>query len=190
MAINLSKKQTINLSKENKAALTSVTMGLGWDAKSGLFGLFGGEIDLDASCLVFDEQLRCEAVWFRSLQLRDGSIKHSGDNRTGAGEGDDETISVQFGQLASGIRHLVFTVNSFTGQKFDRVKNAYCRVVNDRGVELARYALGDEANGSHTGLILMKVSLGSDGDWHCTAIGQPANGRTWQDMQADIAKLL
>lgn len=190
MAINLTKKQTINLSKENKAALTGVTMGLGWDAKAGLFGLFGGDIDLDASCLMFDDQLECEAVWFRELRNRDGSVRHSGDNRTGAGEGDDETIQVHFDQLNPRIRHLVFTVNNFTGQKFDRVKNAYCRVVNDKGVEVARYALGDDANGSHTGLILMKVSRGGDGDWHCTAIGQPANGRTWHDMRFDILKLL
>ncbi|QDQ29020.1 TerD family protein [Chitinimonas arctica] len=189
MSINLTKKQTINLTKENKSALTAVTMGLGWDTKGGLLSVFSGDIDLDASCLMFDDRQQCEAIWFRRLNTVDGSIRHSGDNRTGAGGGDDETIQVQFDKLSPSVQHLVFTVNSFTGQKFDRIKNAYCRVVNDRGVEVARYALGDDASGSHTGLILMKVSRGADGDWHCTAVGQPANGRTWQDMRGDIEKL-
>lgn len=190
MAINLSKKQTINLSKENKRPLAGVSMGLGWDTKGGLFSMFSGDIDLDASCVLIDGAGKCEAVWFRRLHLPDNSVRHSGDNRTGEGAGDDETITVQFDRLDARFQHLVFTVNSFTGQRFDKVKNAYCRVVNDQGVELARYDLSNEAAGSHTGLLLMKVSRGADGDWHCTAIGQPVDGRTWHDIEAQALKLI
>ena len=94
MSVSLQKGQKISLSKEGGAGLSTVVMGLGWDAiaTKGFFG-FGStpqEIDLDASCLMFDEQgALIDSVWFRQLKSKDGSIKHTGDNRTGDGYGDD-----------------------------------------------------------------------------------------------------
>jgi tellurium resistance protein TerZ len=73
-----------------------------------------------------------DIVWFRQLQSKDGSIKHSGDNRTGAGEGDDEQIIVDLSRIPANVKSLVFTVNSFTGQNFSQVENAYCRIVKCR----------------------------------------------------------
>ena len=70
-------------------------------------------------------------VWFRQLASRDGAIEHSGDNLTGEGDGDDETIHVDLQRLPGTIQHLVFTVNSFRGQTFDQVENAYCRILDD-----------------------------------------------------------
>jgi len=123
MALNLEKGQKISLNKEAGGALSIVRMGLGWDvAKSkgmlgGLFGGGGDSIDLDASCLMFDEQGSLkDVVWFRQLRSNDGSIQHSGDNRTGAGDGDDETITVDLNKVPATIKTLVFTVNSFLGQ--------------------------------------------------------------------------
>lgn len=194
MAINLKKGSGINLSKENKDKLGAVTMGLGWDVKkAGFLGsLFGGNqpIDLDASCLVFKDNGEIEPVWFRQLRGAGDAVLHSGDNRTGDGDGDDEKIKVIFPMLRADVQHLVFTVNSFTGQSFDKIANAFCRVVNDKGVEIARYDLGPDASGGHTGLILMAISRGTDGDWHCKAIGQPAQGRTWHEMEPQIRQLL
>ena len=69
---------------------------------------------------------------------RDGSIVHSGDNRTGEGDGDDESIQVNLEQLPAGVKHLVFTVNSFTGQNFEAVENAYCRIVDEVSGKEAR----------------------------------------------------
>ena len=99
MAVNLQKGQKISLEKEAGGALSRVTMGLGWDvAKSGGFFGFGAKsqaVDLDASVVLFDESNRpVDVVWFRQLKSRDGSITHTGDNRTGAGDGDDEQIIV------------------------------------------------------------------------------------------------
>ena len=103
MAINLEKGQKISLAKESGTTLTKVVMGLGWDAKQNenkgglLGGLFGGgssevDIDLDASCILFAGEKPIDAVYFGQLKSKDGSILHTGDNRTGAGDGDDEQI--------------------------------------------------------------------------------------------------
>ena len=99
MAINLQKGQKISLSKESGTTLSRVVMGLGWDAKKSsvglLKGMFGGgnnsnEIDLDASCMLFNDQnMVVDTIYFGQLKSRDGSIIHTGDNRTGAGDGDD-----------------------------------------------------------------------------------------------------
>ena len=135
MAISLQKGQKISLSKEAGGTLTKVVMGLGWDAvkkeKKGLMGFLGGgggaeqEIDLDASCLMFDERGQVtDSVWFRQLKSHDGSITHTGDNRTGAGDGDDEQIIVDLSRVPPQVKSLVFTVNSFTGQTFQQVANA------------------------------------------------------------------
>ena len=103
MAINLQKGQKISLSKESGGALSKIVMGVGWDAKKSggglLKGMFGGgsssAIDLDASCVLFDEKNGVvDTVYFGQLKSRDGSIVHTGDNRTGEGDGDDEQILV------------------------------------------------------------------------------------------------
>lgn len=189
MAISLQKGQKINLAKDNGGALTTVVMGLGWDAvkKKGLFGFGGGSssIDLDASCLMFDEQRQLvDTVWFRQLKSRDNSIQHSGDNRTGDGDGDDEQIVVALNKVPSNVKALVFTVNSFTGQTFADVENAYCRLVDkDSGVEIARYQLS--VQGKHTAQIMAKVYR-HNGEWKMHAIGENGAGRTFQDLMPQI----
>ncbi|WP_349368107.1 TerD family protein [Salinarimonas sp.] len=187
MAISLSKGQTISLAKES-AGLSKVRMGLGWDPVkkkggflSGLLGGGGGDIDLDASCLMFDQGKQLtDIVWFRQLKSNDGAIVHSGDNLTGEGEGDDETIAVDLDRLPAAVQTLVFTVNSFRGQSFNEVENAFCRLVDERaGKEIARYTLTEQ--GAHTGVVMAVVSRAS-GEWTMKAIGAPATGRTAQDL--------
>jgi tellurium resistance protein TerZ len=109
--------------------------GLGWDAKKtkGFFGMGSKEqdIDLNASCVLFDEaKPLLEAIFFGQLNSRDGSIVHTGDNRTGAGDGDDEQIIVDLSRVPSNVKSIIFIVNSFTGQIFSEIENAFCRVVN------------------------------------------------------------
>ncbi|MFC3692172.1 TerD family protein [Chenggangzhangella methanolivorans] len=182
--ISLSKGQTINLSKES-SGLARVMMGLGWDAvkKKGFFGFGGGsqDIDLDASVITFDSNRQpLDAIWFRQLKSKDGSIVHSGDNRTGDGDGDDETIRVDLAKLPAQVTDLVFVVNSFAGQNFNEVDNAVARLVDEAtGKELARYELREK--GSHTGVVMAVVSRRS-GEWTMKAVGQPAPGRTVQDL--------
>ena len=182
MAISLVKGQKISLAKESGGELTSVVMGLGWDAvkKKGFFG-FGGskavDVDLDASCFMFDEknELR-DLVFFNHLHSEDGSIQHSGDNRTGDGEGDDEQIAVALTRVPAEIKTLVFTVSNYTGQDFSQVENAYCRLLNGQtGQEIARYNLS--AQGNHTAQIMAKLYR-HNGEWKMHAIGENSQGST------------
>lgn len=198
MSVNLSKGQKISLEKEAGGALSQIKMGLGWDVgaapqKSGGFlgGLFGGggsaggSIDLDASCIMLDANKQMvDAIWFGQLQSKDSSIQHTGDNRTGAGDGDDEVINVNLSRIPDHVQALVFTVNSFTGQTFATVNNAFCRLVNaSNNSEVARYNLS--AQGSHTALILAKIYR-HNGEWKMHAIGETASGRTFHDLMPAI----
>ena len=192
MAISLSKNQTISLEKEAGTGLKKIRMGLGWDPvkPSGFFAkLLNSDtaIDLDASCILLDSSKQpLDLVWFRQLKSNDGSIVHSGDNRTGEGDGDDESILVNLEQLPAGVKHLVFTVNSFTGQNFESVENAYCRIVDEpTGKELARFNLSEK--GRHTGVVMAYLSRTPAG-WDLTAVGTVANGRTAQDLSSEAAQ--
>ena len=189
MSVSLQKGQKISLDKEAGGALTRIVMGLGWDAikKKGLFG-FGAKsesVDLDASCLLFDENGKSvDAVWFRQLKSRDGSIVHTGDNRTGAGDGDDEQIVVDLSRVPPQVKSLVFTVNSFTGQNFSQVENAYCRIVNAADQkEVARYDLS--VQGAHTAQIMAKLYRHNN-EWKMHAIGENGSGRTFDELMPKI----
>lgn len=196
MAVSLQKGQKISLDKEAGTTLTHIKMGLGWDVantkSSGGFlgGLFGGggsndSIDLDASCVMFNSAKQpIDVVYFGQLQSRDGTITHSGDNRTGVGDGDDEVINVNLSAIPADVQALVFTVNSFTGQTFEKVANAYCRILNAQGnAEVARYNLS--AQGSHTAMVMAKLYR-HNGEWKMHAIGETANGRTFNDLMPSI----
>lgn len=193
MAVSLQKGQKISLEKEAGSALTKVIMGLGWDVakKKGFLGFGGGsaEIDLDSSCLMFDDAGQMvDIVWFRQLQSKDSSIKHSGDNRTGAGEGDDEQIMVDLSRVPANVKSLVFTVNSFTGQSFSQVENAYCRLVNGgNNQEIARYNLS--CQGEHSAQIMAKLYK-HNGEWKMHAIGENGQGRTFEQLMPQIRSYL
>lgn len=189
MAINLQKGQKISLDKEAGTKLTKIIMGLGWDAvkTKGFFG-FGSktqEIDLDASCILFNEQgKQLDAAWFRQLKSKDGSVIHTGDNRTGDGDGDDEQIVVDLTQVPSNVKSLVFTVNSFTGQNFSQIENATCRIVNaSNKQEVARFNLS--TLGSHNAQIMAKIYRHGD-EWKMHAIGEIGNGRTFEELLPQI----
>lgn len=185
MAVSLTKGQKISLEKSAGTTLSRVIMGLGWDAKKtgGFLGMFQKtqEIDLDASCVIFDAAGNIlDAVWFKQLQSKDGSIIHTGDNRTGAGDGDDEQIIVELGRVPSAAQHLVFVVNSFTGQSFDQIDNAFCRLVDTKtDKEIARFNLG--GSGKHTAQVMVRL-FREGGGWQLHAIGQVTSGRTFQEL--------
>jgi tellurium resistance protein TerZ len=183
MAINLTKGQKISLDKESGGGLNKVVMGLGWDPvkKKGLIFSRAVDIDLDASCAMFDEAKNMvDSVWFQHLKSNDGSIVHTGDNLTGQGEGDDEQIIVDLQRVPANVKSLVFTVNSFRGQTFNDVQNAYCRIVDSRNnAELARYTL--TGGGAFTAMIMAKVYRHS-GEWKMHALGEQTNGRTVEDL--------
>lgn len=196
MSVSLAKGERVSLAKKGGGGLTSVTMGLGWSpaqkAKKGGFlgGLLGGgggadSIDLDASCLAFAGRGVVAKVWFRDLQGLGGAIQHSGDNRTGEGDGDDETIRIDLARLPPEVDRIALTVNSFTGQTFDEVEDAFCRVVdNATGSEVARFDLREK--GRHTGVVMAILAKDGSGIWSMEAVGKAARGQTVDQMSQDV----
>ncbi|MEC3982137.1 TerD family protein [Amycolatopsis sp. H20-H5] len=195
MTVSLSKGQRVSLTKHDGATLTRVRMGLGWDAmkKRGFFGMKSQTIDLDASALLFDAGGHLvDQVWFNQLKSLDGSVRHTGDNLTGDGDGDDESITVDLARLPRKVAAIVFTVNSFTGQNFSQIENAFCRLVDESNAteidtEIARYDL--TGSGSHTAQIMAKLSRDEAG-WSMTAIGSPTSGRTFKDLLPTVSRHL
>ena len=183
MGINLEKGQKISLAKEAGGELNSVVMGLGWDAvkKRGFLGFGGGgEIDLDASCFLFDEQneLR-DLVYFGQLRSQDGSIQHSGDNRTGEGDGDDEQIIIDLGKVPADVQKIAISVTihdaEARGQNFGMVSSAFIRCVNaDGNSEITRFDLSEDAS-VETAMIFGEVYR-HNGEWKFKAIGQGFKG--------------
>ncbi|MFD7104059.1 TerD family protein [Streptomyces celluloflavus] len=188
MSVNLSKGQGISLEKSGGGTLTAVRMGLGWRSapRRGLFRSRTREIDLDASAVLFADQKPVDVVFFQHLVSNDGSLRHTGDNLVGgAGQGgDDEAILVDLARVPVHIDQIVFLVNSFTGQTFAEVQDAFCRLVDETtGQELARYTL--TGGGDYTAQIMAKVHR-VGGGWQMTAIGEPSQGRTFQDVVPGI----
>ncbi|MEH3052536.1 MAG: TerD family protein [Patulibacter minatonensis] len=185
MTISLTKGQKISLAKADGGALSRVRMGLGWDPieTKGMFGRTKTKgVDLDASALLLDADHNVvDTVWFRQLKSKDGSVTHTGDNLTGAGDGDDESIVVELGQVPASVETLVFIVTSFSNKGFGDVKNASCRLVDETSndAEVARYDLS--AQGDHTALVMSKVYR-HGGEWKMAALGDRGTGRTVKDV--------
>ncbi|WP_055586338.1 TerD family protein [Peterkaempfera griseoplana] len=193
MSVNLAKGQSVSLQKSSGESLSVVRMGLGWKAapRRGLFGTRTREIDLDASAVLYADKTPADVVFFQHLVSNDGSIRHTGDNLVGGvgAGGDDESILVDLPRVPVHITQIVFTVSSYTGQTFQQVENAHCRLVDEtNGQELARYEL--TGGGAHTGQIMAKVYRDGSGGWQMAAIGSPAKARTFQDMLPAIAPFL
>lgn len=185
MSINLTKGQQVSLTKGG-GALTRVRMGLGWDpvvAKKGLFRKAqpAAAVDLDASVVLLDGAGDVlDTVWFRQLRSKDGSIEHTGDNLTGDGDGDDESIKVDLSRVPAAVQTLAFTVTSFSEQGFGDVANAFCRVIDETaGSEFARYDLS--AQGSHQAMVIAKVTRDGS-EWKMAALGDTGAGRTVMEI--------
>jgi tellurium resistance protein TerD len=174
MSVALTKGGNVSLSK-SAPNLTSIAVGLGWDARS----TTGADFDLDASALLTGENGRVLSdehfVFFNNLKSPDGSVEHTGDNLTGEGEGDDETINVELPLVPAQVQKIVFTVSIYEaeqrGQAFGQVSNAYIRVVNRAdGAELARYDLSEDAS-TETAMIFGEVYR-REQEWKFRAVGQ------------------
>jgi tellurium resistance protein TerZ len=196
MGLSLQKGQSLSLTKQNGESLSNVRMGLGWDSAAPVKkGFFGGsktvEVDLDASALLFDGAgNHLDTVFFNQLTSKDGSVRHTCDNLTGAGDGDDETLMVNLPGVSPAIQHIVFVITSYSQQTFDMVRNAFCRVIDDSvagSPEVARYQLTE--SGKNTAMVMAKLSRSGTG-WAFHAIGAPANGRTAGDVRGAAAAAL
>ncbi|MER6494044.1 TerD family protein [Streptomyces griseorubiginosus] len=183
--VSLQKNQTVSLVKGGRPLLSQVKMGLGWEP-----AFRGKDIDLDASVIAYGPQRNhIDSCYFGKLSIVGGAIKHSGDNLTGEGSGDDEVIVVDLGRLPQEVTGLVFTVNSFSGQKFTEVAKAYCRLIDAAsGEELVRFDLtGAEAQ---TGVMMAKLIRQFSGEWEMTAMGDFVKSRTVRGMVKPAAQAL
>ncbi|MFI9241085.1 TerD family protein [Streptomyces sp. NPDC053086] len=183
--VSLQKNQTVSLVKGGRPLLSRVQMGLGWEP-----AFRGKDIDLDASVMAYGPQRNhIDSCYFGKLTILNGAVKHSGDNLTGEGGGDDEVIVVDLGRLPQEVTGLVFTVNSFSGQKFTEVAKAYCRLVDSAtGEELVRFDLtGAEPR---TGVLMAKLVRQFSGEWDMTAMGEFVKARTVRNMVEPGARAL
>ncbi|RPK72637.1 General stress protein 16U [Streptomyces sp. ADI97-07] len=174
MGVSLAKGGNVSLSKE-APGLTAVLVGLGWDARS----TTGTDYDLDASALLVDSAGKVISdqhfVFYNNLKSPDGSVEHTGDNLTGEGEGDDESLKVSLTTVPADVARIVFPVSIHDadnrGQSFGQVRNAFIRVVNQSdGAELARYDLSEDA-ATETAMVFGELYRHGE-EWKFRAVGQ------------------
>ena len=174
MAVSLSKGGNVSLTKE-APGLTEVVVGLGWDPRV----TDGSEFDLDASVFIVGENGKVlndgSFVFYNNKTSPDGNVVHQGDNRSGAGEGDDEQVNVNLSGFAPETKKLVFavTIHEADARKlsFGQVSNAYIRVLNKAdGKEIARYDLSEDAS-TETAMVFGEL-YSHNGEWKFKAIGQ------------------
>ncbi|MFT7072644.1 MAG: stress response protein SCP2 [Patiriisocius sp.] len=207
--INLSKGQTIDLRKNSKGEsvydLSQVTIGLGWDVRqkeSGFFGkLLGGnkeeEYDLDAIAFLLDSNGKVahlgneklvggDVIFFNSLKHPSGHIWLTGDNRTGAGDGDDEQIIVKLDSLDQKYQKILFVVTIYQGRKnnqhFSMVDNAFIRAVDAKGKEITKYSLSGDASLNGMCSMVFSEVYRHNGDWKFRAIGEPYQTDNFVDI--------
>jgi tellurium resistance protein TerD len=178
MAISLQKGGNVNLSKE-APGLTKMVVGLGWDTRS----TDGAAFDLDGAVFLLGTsgKVRSDAdfVFYNNLKSADGSIVHSGDNLTGAGEGDDETVTIDLDKVPADIDKIAVavTIHEAEGrnQNFGQVSKAFIRCVNATGgTEIARYDLSEDSS-TEAAMIFGEVYRAGS-DWKFRAIGQGFKG--------------
>ncbi|MFE2601296.1 TerD family protein [Streptomyces sp. NPDC001840] len=183
--VSLQKNQTVSLVKGGRPLLSQVKMGLGWEP-----AYRGKDIDLDASVIAYGpNRNHLDSCYFGKLSILNGAVKHSGDNLTGEGAGDDEVIVVDLGRLPADATGLVFTVNSFSGQKFTEVAKAYCRLIDAAtDEELVRFDLTSAE--PQTGVMMAKLIKQFSGEWEMTGLGEFVKSRTVRGMVKPAAKIL
>ncbi|HAL69961.1 TerD family protein (plasmid) [Pseudomonas fulva] len=174
MALTLQKGGNLSLTKTDPS-LTKIIVGLGWDPRS----TDGTEFDLDASAflLAANGKVRGEAdfIFYNQLKSQDGSIEHTGDNRTGAGDGDDEVLKVDLSRVPADIDKIAFTVTIHDAdarkQNFGQVGGSFIRIANDvTGAEVVRYDLAEDAS-TETAMIFAELYR-NNGEWKFRAVGQ------------------
>ncbi|MDA7026411.1 TerD family protein [Bacillus sp. CLL-7-23] len=179
MTIQLSKGQRIDLTKTNPGLIKGL-IGLGWDTNK---YTGGADFDLDASAFLVDENDKCvndqDFVFYNNLEHSSGSVIHTGDNRTGEGEGDDEQIIVDFSKIPAHVEKIGITVTihdaESRSQNFGQVSNAFVRLVNEStNEELLRFDLGEDFSIETAVVVCELYRQGSD--WKFNAIGSGFSG--------------
>jgi tellurium resistance protein TerD len=179
MAINLSKGQKVDLTKTNPG-LTNIVVGLGWDTNK-YDG--GNDFDLDSSVFLLNGEGKCSSesdfIFYNNTHGANGAVEHTGDNRTGAGDGDDEQVKVNLVNVPSSIEKIAFTITiheaEARSQNFGQVSNSYVRILNETtGEELIRYDLGEDFS-IETAVVVGELYRHGD-EWKFNAIGSGYQG--------------
>lgn len=178
MAISLNKGGNLSLSKTDPS-LSQVLIGLGWDARA----TDGADFDLDASAflLAANNKVRGEHdfIFYNQTRSIEGSVEHTGDNRNGEGDGDDETVKINLGLVPADIQKIVITVTIHDAeqrrQNFGQVQNAFIRVVNDQShVEIVRFDLNEDYS-TETAMVFGELYRHNN-EWKFRAVGQGYTG--------------
>lgn len=154
--------------------LSRLQLSVGWDHvhNAGFAGSGAATIDLDASAVQFAGRTFFDIAFFNNLATRDGSVVHRGDNTTGKGEGDDESISIDLSKVYGKVDTILFLISSYQGHSLEYIRNAYCRLVDasgdELGSELARVTI--TLGVRETGLVMAKLVRDAN-DWKLQAIG-------------------
>lgn len=176
--VSLSKGANVSLTKTDPS-IKRVLVGLGWDARS----TDGQDFDLDASAFLLSAsgKVRSPAdfIFYNNLASVEGSVKHTGDNRTGEGDGDDESLKINLDLVPADVSKIVFVVTihdaAARGQNFGQVSGAFIRLVNeDTQNEVTRYDLSEDAS-TETAMLFAELYR-HNGEWKFKAIGQGYKG--------------
>jgi tellurium resistance protein TerD len=178
MAISLQKGGNVNLSKE-APGLSKLTVGLGWDVRQSDGAAF--DIDSSAFLLKVDGKVRndMDFIFYNNLKSTDGSVGHSGDNRTGAGDGDDETVNIDLSKVPAEVERIAICVTIHEAdarrQNFGQVQRAFVRCVNAANSgEIARFDLSEDGS-TETAMVFGEVYR-NGADWKFKAVGQGFKG--------------
>jgi tellurium resistance protein TerD len=179
MAVSLSKGQKVDLTKTNPG-LTSVVVGLGWDTNK-YDG--GNDFDLDSSVFLLGENGKVtnetDFIFYNNREGAGGAVVHTGDNRTGDGDGDDEQVKINLTNVPANIQRIAFTITihdaDSRNQNFGQVSNSYARIFNEStGEELIRYDLGEDFS-IETAIVVGELYR-HNGEWKFSAIGSGYQG--------------
>lgn len=175
--VSLAKGGSVSLSKQD-ASLKTLNIGLGWDVSN-----IAGSVDMDASAFMLNGVVSNHGkvldtsgfIFYNNNKSPCGSVVYHGDNRTGAGDGDDETLTIELDKVPSDVQSIAFSATIHTGQKFNQVKNAFIRCVNAQtNTELARFDLSSDAVDSDA--VIFGEVYRDGGEWKFRAIGDSING--------------
>ncbi len=173
--IELQRGDEMALTRDDGTSLGKLTMGVGWDKKPGAGALSGSntpDVDLDASAIQYAGDQLFDLAFFNHLETRDGAVVHLGDNISGRGEGDDEQITIDLAEIYPRVDTMLFLVSSYQGHSLEWVRNAYCRLADEQGEEIARFTLTEGV--PRTGFMLATMFRDPDNTdgWRLRAIGQ------------------
>lgn len=174
------KGDDINLTAKDPT-MTNLVIGIGWD----LNAFDTDTLDLDVSCFLLNKDGKTiideDFIFYNNMEARDGAIVHNGDNRTGAGDGDDESISVDLNAVPYEITKIMFVLSIYRGEEKEQtmssLRNSYIRLINSsNGQEILRYELTEDVQGSEeTGMLV--ASINREGPkWHFEAVGECIKG--------------